>query len=258
MKTVRVTFAIFLLCACFGLFAAQTSAQTSLNLNVVMGGSSSGGNLPGGGPPFATVTLSIDTQADSNGTGGCSTTNQCVLVTETANTSANPGYLLYQQSPPGNSNYVFGFNDSGASTINILNCSSSINAVSCGASIAANTSASADKFPGFGAFQYVLYGATVGTGGDGTTLSFDVQQTASNEATPAGLDTYALGDSASIASHVCENNGGVCALQPSTTFPIHGYIGVTPEPGSYLLFGSGLLGLGIFLRKKQGKSALHL
>ncbi len=235
------------ICLCTGPFAMRSRAdQTTLTFNFSDGGQETGLS----GPPYATVTLKTDTTST-----GC--TNGCILVTGTA----SPGLNFFDQTSEGG---IFGFNLAsgiGASTISILNCSDSASSADNTTTCSKSSSNTYDSIGTYTVSASITGGSNTksvssatGVVGDAFAgFSFDIATTVAGGLSLDDINVPKTGDLTNIVSHVCENSGGGC-MGSGTNSIIHAYIGVTPEPGSYLLFGSGLLALGIFLRRKQGQS----
>jgi len=157
--------------------------------------------------------------------GGCSSGNTGTLT-------IGPGNTLEFTSTGGcYFGHVFGTGPGSSSTCTSLNCSTL-------SEILANV-------------EYVFSnGATLNTtNAGGCETSSDCSAAAANNNFVVYFnDAAACGRSGGHANSCIElgavNNSG-------KAFDVDFYI-VTPEPASFLLFGTGLLGLGVFLRKKLG------
>jgi hypothetical protein len=253
MRIAKGILLVLVVCACMGPLARRSEADsTTLNFNIATAGipitPGTLGTLPGGGPPYGTLTLTLTT-TDT----GCST-DACIQVQGTIAS----GYFFYTQTGLA----LLGFDDSSASVSNPLTISNCVGLTAGSCGIFAPGS---HGFDGLGFYQFAVTGtgATAQFGLASSSFEFDVQDPTAPftsvtaiEAADSGPGTFA--GLSEFASQACESNGaGTCQTTTgiaTTGNPIHAYIGVTPEPASYLLFGSGLLLFGMLLRRKRAAS----
>lgn len=245
-----------LICMCLGPVAVQSSAQTTLTITLGgnMGGQTgNGGNFPASTyvpltGPFAQITLSQ--------------TGDVITVSgETLNADIN----FYDQTTEGG---IFGFGPV-AGTLTVGGCM--VNMTSAPGQCAVSMT---NGYDGYGTYSNSvgITPLTPTTGTIGTIVtgglafsnfSFTLTDTSFISNDPAQLLASSPGTisaAGGIASDVCEDGltGGGTSSGCNTVSGgnvEHTYVSVTPEPRSYLLFGSGLLALGIFLRKRNGQSA---
>jgi hypothetical protein len=258
MRILKVIAMGLVIWACMGPLTRNASAdQVTLSFNLAAGGNGIGSETLGtfeGGPPYATITLQTD----------FSTCAGCILV---KGSTVGLPFDFYSQ---GGTAGIFGFNEapgySGNITI-VSNANSNNQCVDvngCGSTLTAGS----NGFDGLGNYQFAVQGlgqtSNFNTGTVVlTSFSFDIvddskafTSVTNIEAAPTGA-VAAIGNISDFASDVCQAQSSV-ACADNGSFANHAYIGVTPEPGSYLLFGSGLLALGIFLRKRNGQSASQI
>jgi hypothetical protein len=210
-KRILLLSALLVGSALFGGLSAQAQTFYSLNLDACTGTC--------GTAPFGTV----EVQAES------STTVKVTL------TLTKPGELIIDTG----AHYAFTFNLTGVSgTPNITNLSPT-------AVLAVATPPGPFTQPGFGAFSNALIcticgsGASNKSGMDPTTFSFLV--TDLSGLTPAN---FTSNGSAVFTADILGNNGKTGAVGTN--------VGVltTPEPASMALFGTGLLAIGAFVRRR--------
>ena len=191
----------------------------SFNLNV------SNGAISPSASNYGVVTVSQDSTS-----AGCTALAPCIGIS----VSTTSGYGMHNDD--------FGFNiASGFTGISVTNVSCSGSAgVSCSAESGKNMST-------FGSFDDAISGGT-GSSSYVTSLSFDVATTTSG------------GFTSTTDAEVLSNQGYYFAAQ-ITPVPCNscgmGFAGAntenlatTPEPGTLVLFGGGLLGIAGFIRRK--------
>src|SRR4029077_17275444 len=104
------------------------------------------------------------------------------------------------------------------------------------------------QFDGFGSFEYAVLRDVQGGGHGLPTLSFDLTGTA---LTLASLQTTMFsGGQAFFVVDVRAANGNTGLVDASVGTPSI----VTPEPTSLMIFGTGLVGAGLLLRRRRRKS----
>lgn len=244
MRSVRGVFLVLLFCMFIGALASQSSAQTTFTFTET----ATGGSLGPESGNFGNVTLTLITSG-TEGTATCTATDACIEVQLDA--TANSTWNLFNQTGAEPTVGVFAFN--APTGVSVVSCSvgtCSINAPSGGVG-----------YDGLGTYTDTLSDTGTGssvTGGNtitGNALTFYLQDPTSPldslsdiEKPPTG--TTSPNPVSDFGLNVCEASGGTSSCEAST----HGYAAITPEPASYLLFGTGLLGFGVILRKKRGSS----
>ena len=123
---------------------------------------------------------------------------------------------------------------------------------SFGSEIASGRGAITSTFLGTDMFDYGVYNSQINISGSLT--AGDTYYLTLNGATDVGGSQFDLWDDNQSPDASCyfERGGlsGGCPTTESESFTISGQGGATPEPGTILLFGSGILGLAGVLRRK--------
>ena len=153
----------------------------------------------------------------TSGTG----TSEVIVVTVTM----NPGFGLFGN---GGGNGAIGWN--GTSLLGVSNVQSGFSAGTGG------------TFDGFGSYAFSLDGPVASSAV--SSLTFDI--------TCAGGCTT-VAQVTGFAVHVINNN---VATNPPTGFDSTTGVGVTPEPVSMLLFGTGLVAIGAKLRQRKSRKSV--
>jgi hypothetical protein len=129
----------------------------------------------------------------------------------------------------------FGFNLDGISTIG------SISGLTPGFSLLSLTAGSS-KYDGFGKFEYSIVCDACGSGGSNPQpgpLTFTLSATGLTEASFAELSTGRGGTHAYFVADILGTNGKT------------GPVGAVPEPGTLVLAGTALVGLGAWARRRM-------
>jgi hypothetical protein len=221
------------------------------------------GGQPGNGGNFPASTYAPLTGPYGQIT--LSQTGDAITVTGVTNTN---NINFYDQTTEGG---IFGFGPV-AGTLAISGCM--VN--SAVASNQSDCTLSSGKVAGTEYDGYGYYANSVSISNEGTAVTggdafsqfaFTLTDSSFTSSDPAQLlnssSPSTIATAGGIASDVCEDllaNGHYssgCNTATGNNVE-HTYVSVTPEPKTYLLFGSGLLALGIFLRKKQSQSASRM
>lgn len=245
MRSVRRVVLALLFCMFIGALASQSSAQTTFTFTQT----ATGGTLGAESGNFGTVTLTLITSG-SGATAGCSATDACIEVQLAGNSNWN----LFDQTGPEPTVGLFAFNVNAPTGVSILSCSVGTCSI--------NDPGTGVGYDGLGTYTDTLSdtgtGSSVGTSGNtitGNALTVYLQDSTSPLNSLSAIETPPTGTTP--PNPVSDFGLDVCEAAPSTGGCVantHGYAAITPEPASYLLFGTGLLGFGAILRKKRGSS----
>lgn len=209
----------------------------------------------------AQTTLTYNIGAPSSGVSAFPGTYATVNVNLTSSTQATITFTTLPFSNPQNA-YLMG--DGGAAAVNVNATTWTVTNISASNSLSGFTpgpfsDGGASNQDGFGSFNQNLNG-TPGTGNGFTnsadTITFTLTNTGGTWADAGSvLTNNAKGWLASIHLFVCDNPASSCTASSAASVTGYGAnSGVVPEPASMLLFGSGLVAIGIRLRRKARKN----
>lgn len=271
MRNLKVSFVACLLFGCLGPFAGRSVADQTQVDNLTFGQKDGGtqGTIGTGslGSPYATVTLSLDVNTGVITVTGTAGDNG--LLSFFDQTSSTYGY--------GGEGGIFGFGQAttgaGSGALTLGNCSITVTdgaGATSPSGCAINPAGGNTTYDGYGSFtnSVDILGGNEVTGASQTPgyafygFSFTLTDPSNPFTSLNQIIVPSSGGLTDIASHICETGTGAGGdngcVDANSSYATAAYIGLTPEPTSYLLFGTGLLALGVVLRKKSGHSGTQV